>query len=202
MDDMSMNAELLNDDKDNCENKPKNKKSLKKEILSWVWAILAGVAAALIIIFFIIVNATVPTGSMINTINEKDRIMAFRLSYAFSDPVRGDIVIFDPPIEDEEDYYVKRIIGLPGDTIEGKGGDVYINGELLKEDYIKVKMNSDFGPYIVPEESYFMMGDNRNDSKDSRFWDVKFVNKSAILGRVFIRYFPNITIIDQVDYSE
>ncbi|MEA4973706.1 Signal peptidase I S [bioreactor metagenome] len=169
----------------------------KKELVSWIKTIVLAVAIALFIDFGVIVNATVPTGSMKNTIMEGDRVVAFRFSYLFNSPKRGDVVIFDYPDapEDETVLYVKRVIGEPGDTVEITGGKVYINGEPLDEDYLREDMVGDFGPYVVPDDSYFMMGDNRNDSLDSRYWDNKFVEKDKILGKVIFKYYKKPALI-------
>lgn len=163
----------------------------KNELISWMKTIILAVAIALFIDFVVIVNATVPTGSMKNTIMEGDRVVAFRFSYLLSDPQRGDVVIFDYPDapEGETILYVKRVIGEPGDTVEVSGGKVYINGEPLEENYLLGDMVGEFGPYEVPEGSYFMMGDNRNDSLDSRYWSNKYVEKDEILGRVIFKYY-------------
>lgn len=161
-----------------------------KEIFSWVKTIGFALILAFLINKLIIVNATVPTGSMENTIMPKDRIVAFRWSYLFDDPDRGDIVVFKYP-DDEQVLYVKRVLGLPGETIEMKDGKVYLNGseEPLEEDYLKEEAYGDYGPYTVPENCYFMMGDNRNNSLDSRFWTHKFVEEDKILGKVFFKYY-------------
>jgi len=165
----------------------------KKEFLSWVKTIVLAVVIALFVDYVVIVNATVPTGSMKNTIMEGDRVIALRFSYLFDDPQRGDVVIFEYPDapEGEKILYVKRIIGLPGETVEVKDGGVYINGSdtPLEEDYIREKPIGEFGPYEVPEDSYFMMGDNRNDSQDSRYWVDKYVEKDEILGKVVFKYY-------------
>jgi signal peptidase I len=165
----------------------------KNEIVSWVQTIVFAIIIALVINNFVIVNATVPTGSMENIIMPDDRIVAFRLSYMFNEPERGDIVVFKFP-DNEKLLYVKRVIGIPGDKIEIKNGAVYRNGELLKEDYIKEPMftGSSWGPYTVPEGGYFMMGDNRNYSEDARYWNNTFVYKDKILGKVFFKYFPKL----------
>ena len=81
-------------------------------------------------------------------------------------------------------------MGLPGEKIEGVDGMIYINGKPLSEDYIREQINEDFGPYVVPEESWFVMGDNRNNSLDSRYWEDKFVERDEIVGRAEIEYYP------------
>ena len=166
----------------------------KEELVSWIKTIVLAVAIALFINFVIIVNATVPTGSMENTIMAGDRVIASRLSYTFSDPERGDVVIFKYP-DDEDVLYVKRIIGLPGDVVEVKNGGVYVNGEALGEDYIKETTEGFYGPYEVPEDCYFMMGDNRNNSLDSRYWDNKFGEEDKILGKVLLKYYKKPALV-------
>lgn len=165
----------------------------KKEVISWVQTIVLAILIALFINHFVIVNASVPTGSMENIIMPKDRIVAFRWSYILNSPERGDIVVFKFP-DDEEILYVKRVIGVPGDKVEVKDGRVYVNDELLDEPYIKEPMFEDasWPVYNVPENSYFMMGDNRNYSEDSRYWDNTFVQKEKMLGKVFFKYYPKL----------
>lgn len=178
------------------ENKNDKKKGgFKAELISWITTILVALILALGINNFLIVNAKVPTGSMENTIMPKDRIIANRLAYITSDPERGDIVVFKYP-DDETVLYVKRIIGLPGDKVEVIDGKVYINDskEPLQEDYLKEEMYGTYGPYYVPENCYFMMGDNRNDSLDSRFWENTFVQREKILGKVFFKYYKGFKI--------
>ncbi len=160
-----------------------------KKILEWVKPIIFAVVIAFIINSFIIVNAIIPTASMEPTILVNDRVIALRMSYLFTEPERGDIVIFDSNYEDK--LLVKRIIGLPGDSIEVVDSKVKINGEFI-DDFSDIAIIGDFGPYEVPEESYFMLGDNRNRSKDSRYWDNPYVEKSLIKGKVWIKYFPSL----------
>ncbi len=164
------------------------------EVKEWTLVLGIAVLASLFINFFIIVNATVPSSSMEKTIMTNDRVLGFRLSYLFSDPKRGDIVIFRYP-DDEEILYIKRIIGMPGETVEIHGGNVYVDGEALDEPYIAEITRGDFGPFYVPENSYFMMGDNRNNSSDSRFWQNKFVKKEKIIGKAILRYWPGIKFL-------
>lgn len=176
-----------------AEEKEEEKRGATSEIISWVKTIAFALVLAFLINNFIIVNATVPTGSMENTIMPKDRIIALRLTYYFDQPKRGDIVVFKYP-DDEEILYVKRVIGLPGDTVEVKDGRVYINGAdtPLEDEYVKETAYGNYGPYEVPEGCYFMMGDNRNESLDSRFWVNKFVHENKILGKVYFKYYPQI----------
>ncbi|MEG7532000.1 MAG: signal peptidase I, partial [Hungatella sp.] len=119
-------------------------------------------------------------------------------SYHFTDPKRGDIIIFRFP-DDESIYYVKRIIGMPGDIIDIRDGQVYLNNSEapLEEPYIREPMDpSPALHYEVPEGSYFMMGDNRNYSADSRFWQNTFVKREKIIAKVLFRYFPTIGKIE------
>ncbi len=164
--------------------------TVKTEAIGWIKTILLAAVLAALVNSFLIVNAEVPTGSMENTIMTGDRILALRTSYWFDEPEAGDIVVFRyPDDETGETLYVKRIIGTPGDTVEVTDGTVFVNGEALREDYIAELTLGEYGPYVVPEGCYFMMGDNRNHSLDSRFWQNQFVEKDAILGKVVLRYY-------------
>ncbi len=181
-----------------CDNKEqKQKGGAGREIISWIKTIVLAVLIAVGINAFVIVNATVPTGSMENTIMPGDRIMALRLTYYFSHPQRGDIAVFKYP-DDESVLYVKRVIGLPGETVEIRDGKVYIDGsdKPLNDDFVKETPVGDFGPYEVPEGCYFMMGDNRNDSLDSRFWVNKYVEEDKILGKVYFKYYKGFEFLD------
>jgi signal peptidase I len=171
-----------------------SKGKILREIVDWLKYIAIAVVLALLINNFVLINAEVPTGSMEKTIMVKDRLFAFRLSYVFSEPKRGDIVVFKFP-DNETIPYVKRIIGLPGETVEIIDGKVYINDKLLDEPYLTVVPQGSWGPYHVPADSYFMLGDNRNTSVDSRFWENTYVHKDKILGKIFLRYWPNPKII-------
>lgn len=186
--------------------KPKQEKptSVKKEILSWV---MTFVAAILIVVFaqtFLIINAQVPTGSMVNTIQEGDRIFTFRLSYLFDDPQRGDIIVFRYP-DNEKERFTKRVIGLPGERVEIRDGKVYINDSEtpLDEPYVNGTPTGNFGPYEVPEDCYFMLGDNRNDSLDARYWQNTYLHKDKILGKVIFSYYPDFKWLNErPDYGE
>jgi signal peptidase I len=194
------------------------KGELLREALGWAKAIIGALVLAWVFTNFVIVNAQVPTGSMKNTINEGDRIIAWRPSYMFSEPERYDIVVFRGHGEDTT-LYVKRIIGVPGDTLYIENGLVYVNGEEepLRNDFV-LGTHSDNFPYptryppndyvtlsedgfplyiTVPEGHYFVLGDNRGNSVDSRSWGSEgtlrtFVADEQIQGRVLFRYWPGI----------
>lgn len=168
---------------------------IKKEIFSWVRVVLGAFIVALILSKFVIVNAKVPTGSMISTIEKGDKLIGFRLSYLFSDPKRGDIVMFDAP-DKKDTIYIKRLIGLPGDEIKISNNQLYINGELQVEDYVKNGWTNSPGTevYTVPKGQYFMMGDNRDGSSDSRVWG--FVKRDAIIAKGIFRYSPSIGMLE------
>lgn len=167
------------------------KTSIGKELFQWVLVIIGAVILAFLIDTFVIVNAQIPSGSMENTIMTGDRVFGNRLAYKFSDPERFDIIIFKYP-DDESQLFIKRIIGLPGETVEIHNGNIYINGSdtPLEDVDIKEPMEGSFGPYTVPEGCYFVMGDNRNNSRDSRYWENTFVSEDAILGKAVLRYWP------------
>lgn len=164
--------------------------TIGQEILSYIKILAVAVIVAFLFTRFIIVNAQVPSGSMENTILTGDRLIGFRLAYLFHEPERGDIVIFKYP-DDESQNFVKRVIGIPGDVIQISNGHVYVNGEQLEENYLREPMNNDGEEltYVVPADSYFMLGDNRNNSKDSRYWTNTFVSKDKIIAKVSFRYF-------------
>lgn len=183
--------------KDTQENdSEKQKFNWKEELISWAQVFVIAALIAFILNRFIIANSRVPSASMENTIMTHDRVIGSRLAYNSSDPKRGDIVIFYFPDDvTEKTYYVKRIIGLPGDIIDIKHGHVYLNNSNtpLEEPYIKEPMETPEDlHYEVPEGCYFMLGDNRNSSADSRYWHNTFVKKEKIVAKVLFRYFPSI----------
>lgn len=168
---------------------------IKKELVEWIKVIAISIILVLIINNLVIINANIPSSSMATTIMKGDRLIANRLAYFNSEPQRGDIVIFKYP-DDKSLKYVKRIIGLPNEEISIYDNKVYVDGKELLEDYINVEMIGEFGPYNVPEDQYFMLGDNRNNSDDSRKWEISYVVRKDILGKVWLRYFPNIEFIN------
>ena len=172
-------------------------KNILRELLSWALYIGGGFLAAMILSHTILVNAEVTSGSMEKTIMTKDHIAGLRVAYLFGKPERLDIVVFTNPIDPASDPYVKRIIGLPGDTVNIRDNQIYINNaeEPLDEPYIAEPMKTPDASYAVPEGHYFMMGDNRNRSTDSRFSEVGFIPYDDIIGKVYIGWFPNFRIL-------
>lgn len=169
----------------------------KQEVWEWFKIIISAAAIAFFLNTFIIANSEVPSGSMENTIMTGDRVIGSRLSYKFGDPERGDIVIFRFP-DNEEIYYVKRVIGLPGDTIDIADGHVYLNGsaEPMEEPYIREPMIPEEPMHFeVPEDSYFMMGDNRNYSSDARRWKNTYVKRDKLVAKVLFRYLDRKSVV-------
>ena len=179
------------------------------EIWDYVKMIIIVVVVVLVVNNVVLINAKIPSESMENTIMTGDRIFGFRMAYGLNfdlfgkhishqtkDPERFDIVIFKFP-DDESQLFIKRVIGLPGETVTIKDGKVYINDseEPLDDSFVAETPVGDFGPYKVPEGSYFMLGDNRNHSRDSRYWINSFVEKDKILGKAVLRYFPSPKLI-------
>ena len=177
-----------------------NLKKQIKEILAWVVTIALAIVAARVINNYVIIKAEVPTGSMEHTIEVDDCILGYQLAYVFSKPERGDIVIFPYP-DEPETTYVKRIIGLPGETVEIKDGAVYIDGNPIEEPYLKEEMQGAYGPYEVPEGCYFMLGDNRNSSADSRRWKNTYLKEEDIMAKVLFRYSPSFQWFSDVNYE-
>ena len=158
--------------------------SLKTIVLSGILAI--GIRT------FVAEARYIPSGSILPTLEINDRLIIDKLGYRFKDPQRGDIVVFSPTPalqkENFKDAFIKRVIGLPGDTVEVKGGKVYVNDQPLQEQYIQEQPNYDYGPVVVPENQYLVLGDNRNNSYDSHYWG--FVPRENIIGQAVIRFFP------------
>lgn len=194
------------------------KEAMIKEVFSWIRVIGISIVISLLFRNVIFVNASIPTGSMENTIMTGDRLMGYRLAYLNSEPQRGDIIIFKYPL-DEEQLFVKRVIGLPGEMVDIKNSKIYINQQEipLAESYLKedwYKTNDDLH-YVVPQGYYFVLGDNRNISLDGRLWceeavriglastqeeayynNYCFVSEQKILGKAIMTYYPRIEIVD------
>lgn len=168
----------------------------KEEIISWIKVIIAAAVIAFVLNNFLIANSRVPSGSMEQTIMTGDRVIGSRLSYLFEEPERGDVAIFHYPDDPTgKTYYVKRIIGLPGDVVDIRDGKVYLNNSEtpLDEPYLPEDMIPEPPAHFeVPENCYFMLGDNRNHSADARRWKNKYVEKDKIIAKVLFRYYPGI----------
>jgi len=163
----------------------RKKKSLFREMTE---SIIIAVLLALVIRLFILEPFYIPSGSMEPTLQEGDRIIVSKLNYYFQEPERGDIVVFKYPL-DQERNFVKRLIGKENEIVALKGSRLYINGEPVPEDYLPAGLRfGDYGPEEVPENSYLMLGDNRNNSEDSRVWG--FLPRDLIIGKAVLIYWP------------
>ena len=222
---------------------------LLRELAEWIEMLAVAAAVAFLINYTIVANSAVPTGSMEKTIEAGDRVVGSRLHYFFEEPERGDVVIFrlgwqcryckaqdELPAPDvcpdcgkslssyATVYYVKRVIGLPGDRVEIRAGGscaqsqivsevrqmfpedkkdlevmtaaVYVNGEKLEESYLREPMlyYGDMS-FEVPENCYFMLGDNRNNSKDARYWKNSYIERDRIIAKVLFRYWKKVSLI-------
>ena len=187
------------------------------EVWDYVKMIIIVVAIVLVINNVVLINAKIPSPSMEKTIMTGDRIFGFRLAYGINldlfgheiskkvkDPERFDIVIFKYP-DDESQLFIKRIIGLPGEKVQIINGKVYINDSEtpLDDSFVAEVPRGNFGPYEVPEDSYFVMGDNRNHSRDSRYWKTSnFVTYDEIVGKAVVRYYPSIKLLNNYKEKE
>lgn len=207
-------VELSGDDKKapKKENKDEKDKPWWVILLEYVRVIAIGALIAFLLCKFVIINAVVPTGSMIPTIQENDRLIGFRMIYYFEEPKRGDIVIFETPDPraSEGTLYIKRVIGLPGETVTISGSTVTITNEagegfVLNEPYLQTKNYAD--GYLsaamnnqtitLDDDEYFMMGDNRDNSNDSRSWGP--VKADKILAKAIFKYFKGFEILKSID---
>lgn len=167
-------------------------KSFLREALGWVLYILLIIGITYLIITFVGQRTKVDGHSMEPTLSDGDNLIVDKLSYRFRDPQRYDIIVF-PYKHKENTYYIKRIIGLPGETVQVKDGEVYINGEVLGETYGAEPMaNSGIAenPITLGENEYFVLGDNRNHSSDSRDPSVGILTRDDLIGRAWVRIFP------------
>ena len=165
----------------------KTKSIVKNIIFDWVIPIAVALVIAMLIQRYWIFKVKVPTGSMIPTIQEEDRLYATRI-YNLENIERGDIIIFES--KELDDTLIKRLIGLPGDKIEMKDGVVTVNGEVLADEYVKNKDYKEDETFEVPEGKYFFLGDNRSSSFDSSKWKNPYIDGSDIKGKAQIRVFP------------
>ncbi len=165
----------------------------KSAIREYAEALIVAVLLALVIRTFVVQAFKIPSGSMIPTLDIGDHILVNKFLYDFTAPKRGDVIVFKYP-QDESRDFIKRVIGLPGDTLEIRGRQVLINGQPLSEPYARfvdgahgAMEGERLGPVVIPPHKLFMMGDNRDRSMDSRVWGL--LDESKVEGKAFIVYF-------------
>ena len=177
-------------------------KSLEQQEENVVVEIVKTLVTAAILAFgirtFVAEARYIPSESMQPTLEINDRLIVEKISYRFRTPQRGDVVVFRPTEELKNQGYneafIKRVIGLPGDTVEVKNDEVFVNGQKLPEKYILIpadyrpRPSRPYGPTKVPEDQYLVLGDNRNNSLDSRSWG--FVPRENLIGRATVRFWP------------
>jgi len=173
-----------------------NKSNLKlKNTNPWLYGLI-GISLNILLSFgireYIAEARYIPSGAMEPTLEIHDRLIVDKISYRFHEPQRGDIVVFSPTDTLKEqgfkDAFIYRIIGLPADTVEITNRTVFINGNVLNEDYISDQPDYQWGPAVVPPGSYLTLGDNRNNSYDGHYWG--FVSKENIIGRPIFCWWP------------
>lgn len=163
--------------------------SLGEEIKDWVVSILIAVVLAFFIRYFIVELYMVEGPSMRPTLVNSERLVVNKFIYRFKAPEKGDVLVFRYPKDPSRDF-IKRVIAIAGDTIELKDGRVFVNGQLQNETYILEKTRGSYPLATVPEGHIFVMGDNRNNSEDSRFKDVGFVPLDMIKGKAVMVFWP------------
>ncbi|MBC8060462.1 MAG: signal peptidase I [Clostridiaceae bacterium] len=167
---------------------------MKKELIELIKSVIIAAIAAFLIVTFIIRPVAVDGSSMFPTLHNKDRLFIEKVTYYFRDPVADDIVVFNYPANPKEQF-IKRVIAVGGDKLKINNHKVYVNDKLKEEPYIVEEMNAMIDEnykdeIIVPMGTIFVMGDNRNDSRDSRYSDVGFVNLKQLIGKTIVRIFP------------
>ncbi len=173
--------------------------SLGSFILDFVQSIVLALSVFVLLYLFVVQPNEVNGNSMVPNFQNRERILTDKLSYQFGEPKRGDVVVFkapaSEPCSENECEYIKRIIGIPGDRVMVSGGQVYLNGELLKQDFLPADFVTEPGAFSqegveveVPEDSYLVFGDNRSHSRDGREFGP--ISRKLILGKAFFRYWP------------
>ena len=164
-------------------------RSTAEEIKDWVVSIVVAVALAMFIRTFIVELYVVDGPSMRPTLESEERLVVNKFIYRFRPPEKGEVLVFQYPRDPRRDF-IKRVIATPGDTVEIREGRVLVNDQILTEDYILEKTRSEYPKSTVPEGRIFVMGDNRNNSEDSRFADVGFVPYDLIKGKALLVFWP------------
>lgn len=173
-------------------NRHKRKANVKliKEVLVWVMQIVLTILLAFTFVYFIGFRTSAVGQSMADTIYNGDNVLINRFIYAVTDPKPNDIIVFRPNGNEKSHLYIKRVIGVPGDTVQIIGGVVYVNGEVFNE-AVSASSIEEAGiagePITLKEDEYFVLGDNRNNSEDSRFANIGNVRKEHIIGKVWFR---------------
>ncbi|MGN1168133.1 MAG: signal peptidase I [Lachnospiraceae bacterium] len=171
----------------------KEEKGVFRELLGWILYILIIIGLTYLIITFVGQRTRVSGHSMETTLSDGDNLIVDKLTYRFKDPKRYDIIVF-PFKYEENTYYIKRIIGLPGETVQVINGYTYINGELLESDIYGAEVMDSAGiaqdPITLGEDEYFVLGDNRNHSSDSRDPSVGVLTREDLIGRAWVRIYP------------
>ena len=160
-----------------------------EEVKDWAISIIVAIALAFLIRTFIVELYIVDGPSMRPTLENHERLVVNKFIYNFHEPERGDVLVFRYPRDPSRDF-IKRVIALPGDTIEIKDGQVFVNDQLQNETYILEKTRTEYPKAKIPEGTIFVMGDNRNNSEDSRFSDVGFVPFNLIKGKAILIFWP------------
>ncbi|MFW0861474.1 MAG: signal peptidase I [Dethiobacter sp.] len=161
--------------------------SEKKEVWEWIKSVLVAVILALIIRAFLIEVFLVQGQSMLPTLRDRERLVVSKIQYYFRQPLPGEIVVFKAT--DQRDF-IKRVIAIVGDEVRIEPEGVYVNGELIEEPYILQRAREPFGPVLIPDGSVFVMGDNRNNSMDSRHPSVGLVSLDQIKGKAMVVFWP------------
>ena len=167
-------------------------KEIIKELAGWLLYIVLIIALTWIVVTFVWQRTEVSGSSMETTLSDKDQLIVDKMTYRFRDPKRYDIVVFPYQYQDNT-YYIKRIIGLPGETVQILSEMVYIDGMRLDEHYgNEIMENPGIAeePLTLGEDEYFVLGDNRNNSSDSRASDVGLIHRKDLIGRAWIRVWP------------
>lgn len=180
-------------------------KFVLKSIFEWIIIIAMSFGISLLINKYVLETTQVIGDSMNPFLIEGDRLLVNKMAYAFTKPKRGDVIVFDPEIDEKS--FVKRVIALPGETIDIKDGNVYINDELLNESYLTEDGTFTYiepkkMPYVLGNDEYFVMGDNRSVSYDSRAESIGTITKNKIKGKVFFMVYPfdKLSHISKVKY--
>ncbi len=161
-----------------------------RNVLEWIVVLGAAVAVAIILRTFVFQAFYIPSESMETTLFKDDRLLVNKVSYHLHDVNRGDVVVFRRPDDQPGEIrdLIKRVIGLPGESVEGRGGVIYIDGQQLVEPYLDGNPFGDFSPVTVPEGEFFMMGDNRDESRASRRFGT--IGEDRFIGRAFVLFWP------------